>query len=122
MKGGNVDAGFNGEEIAVRYLLLRGYSIERRNYRAGRLEVDIIARDGDCLVFVEVKLRKSAVFGSALESVLPRQLENIRNAARGYIQDRGGSAGRLMLRIDLVAIDLIREEDSMVLNHLKGIT
>ncbi len=51
--------GLRGEEAAVRFLRLRGWRILERNWRMGRYELDIIARDGEDLVFVEVKTRKS---------------------------------------------------------------
>jgi putative endonuclease len=66
--------GTEGEEIAVRYLKRRGYRILERNYRIRLGEIDIIAEQGTDLVFVEVKTRADAQFGSPFESVtLPKQ-------------------------------------------------
>ena len=58
-----------GEDRAARYLRLHGYRIEERNFRCRQGEIDIIARKGEIIAFVEVKQRKSADFGEAREFV-----------------------------------------------------
>ncbi|MBD3178154.1 MAG: YraN family protein [Candidatus Latescibacteria bacterium] len=121
MRGENVDAGGSGEEIAARYLLLSGYRILERNYRAGRLEIDIIAERDRCLVFAEVKMRRSSTFGSALESILPKKLDRIRDAALAYLSEKGFGTEE-EIRIDLIAIDLESDKKRMILNHLQGVT
>jgi putative endonuclease len=94
--------GKTGEEIARSYLEGLGLVILRMNYRFHRAEVDIIAREGDVLVFCEVKLRRTDRYGSPEESVNFRKQEQIRRAAEGYlaehrIRDRA-------CRFDVVAI------------------
>ena len=54
-----VEIGKNGEDLAVEYLVNKGYKILERNWRSGHKEIDIIAMDGDTLVVVEVKCRSS---------------------------------------------------------------
>ena len=63
------DTGSAAEDLAVRYLTDRGLSIVGRNYRCRLGEIDVIARDGDTLVFVEVRLRKNRRFGGASASI-----------------------------------------------------
>ena len=59
----NQDFGKLGEDLAVNYLINKGYQILERNWRSGHKEIDIIALDGDTLVAVEVKTRKSNTYG-----------------------------------------------------------
>lgn len=74
-----------GEKIAARFLKRRGYRILQRNY-VGRVgEIDIIARDGDVLVFVEVKTRTETDFGGPLEAVGPAKRRRIARAAQSYL-------------------------------------
>ena len=70
-----------GEERAVRYLRLHGYTIVERNFRCRQGEIDIIARKRRYLVFVEVKLRKNAEHGAAMEFVTPAKQQRILQTA-----------------------------------------
>jgi putative endonuclease len=115
----SVTAGAIGERIAADYLRLRGYRIVGRNYRAGHLEIDLIAVRTACLAFIEVKTRRSAACGGAVEALRPRKLSNMRKAARRFL------AGKELcydeIRFDLVAIDIDPGRDEMTLQHFKGI-
>lgn len=73
--------GARGEDLAAAYLERRGLSIVERNFRCARGELDIIARDGDTVVFVEVKTRRTAALGSPLEAVTRSKLARIRKLA-----------------------------------------
>ncbi len=64
--------GIAGEEQAIRYLLSRGCSIVAHRFRVGHTEIDLIARQGDLVTFVEVKTRRGKAFGSPLEAVTVR--------------------------------------------------
>jgi len=77
-----------GEEVALRYLLERGYELVERNYRTRYGELDLILRDGDSLVFVEVKLRRGTGFGGPLEAVTTRKQTTIRCLAEQYLSER----------------------------------
>lgn len=118
---GVCDIGASGERIAVEYLKLSGYRILETNFRSGHLEIDLIAERNDCLVFIEVKTRRNDSFGGALESVSNSKLRNIRTAARVYLSSEPRRIGYLEYRFDLVAIDLDRNGDRLVLRHVKGI-
>ena len=70
-----------GESAAARYLIARGYEIEAANYRSRYGEIDIIAKNREFVVFVEVKTRKSGAFARPMESVTRSKLEKIRQTA-----------------------------------------
>ncbi len=74
-----------GEDAACDYLERLGYEIIERNFRMKTGEIDIIARDGDCMVFAEVKTRRSNKFANASEYVDFRKTEHIRTTAMLYI-------------------------------------
>ncbi len=96
--------GVRGERIAARYLRDRGLALEDRNYRARSGEIDLIARDRDQFVFVEVKTRRSAAFGSPEEAVTPRKQNRLVQTAQEYLKER--RLENCEWRIDVVAITL----------------
>ena len=65
------DRGRHAEDVAATFLQQKGLTILERNYQCRYGEIDLIARDGDALVFVEVRMRKSAAFGGAAASITP---------------------------------------------------
>jgi putative endonuclease len=82
--------GRRGEDLAHRYLRSAGLTIVARNYRpGGDSEVDIVARDGDIVVFVEVKSRTSAEFGSPERAIDKEKQKHIVRAARSYTTRAG---------------------------------
>ena len=83
------ERGAAGEESAVRFLQQNGYEIIEKNYYYLRGEIDIVAKDGAVLVFVEVKSRRSTSFGAPEESVTPKKQEKLRRTAEGYVAERG---------------------------------
>ena len=79
-------AGDRGEEAVVRFLKKRGMKIAARNFRCGRHEVDIVAFDGDCAVFVEVKTRsESALVDGYYAAVSKTKRRGIRICANRYL-------------------------------------
>ncbi len=78
-----------GEEMAADWLRKRGMSILANNLRLGRYELDIVARDGDTVVFVEVKTRRDASVIAPELNVNYRKRTHIRRAAQVYIQQHG---------------------------------
>jgi len=95
-------AGGEGELRAASYLASRGLAILARNFRTRLGEIDVIAQDGEVLVFVEVRLRSSGSFGGALESITPHKQRRIRAAANLYLS-RLGRMPRC--RFDVVLIE-----------------
>ena len=78
--------GRKGEELAASALAGKGFMILARNYRQRCGEIDIIARDGGCVVFVEVKTRQSEEFGRPISSVTPAKRRSLSRAAMHYLQ------------------------------------
>ena len=74
-----------GESLAADYLQKRRYTIVAANYRCRLGEIDLIAENRKCLVFVEVKLRKSAKFAQAMEFVDAKKQEKLKQAAMLYL-------------------------------------
>ena len=94
--------GGDAEDRAAALLARHGLAIVDRNYRTRLGEIDLIAREGDCLVFVEVRSRAGDAFGDALESIGPRKVSRIVAAARQYLSN----FVRLPpCRFDVVALD-----------------
>lgn len=94
--------GRRGEEAAVRRLEELGYRIEGRNVRTPSGEIDIVARDGDSLVFVEVKARRSARFGPPKAAVDRRKQRKLWQCAQHYLKSAGRSRQRA--RFDVVSV------------------
>lgn len=95
--------GVLGEEVAARFLERSGYRILARNWRVGRLELDLVARDGDTIVFVEVKARRAGPQSPA-EAVDRRKRARIRRAAARWIAARRELAAEY--RFDVVGVAL----------------
>jgi putative endonuclease len=78
--------GRRGEDLAHRYLQKNGFTVVARNYKPGAdSEIDIVARRGDLVVFVEVKSRMSAEFGSPDRAIDSEKQKHIVRAARAYV-------------------------------------
>jgi putative endonuclease len=105
--------GRRGEDFAHRYLRNIGMTVLARNYRpgGGEAEVDIVARDGDKLVFVEVKSRSSADYGSPDRQIDEAKRRNITRAARSYAARAG--IGWSQVRFDVVSV-LFTEPPSVI--------
>ena len=91
-----------GENLAAHFLKEKGYRIIERNYRYDRGEIDIVAQDGNDLVFVEVKLRETEAFGSPEESITPFKEEQLKKVAEGYLFEH--NLEDQSCRFDVVAI------------------
>lgn len=98
------DTGALGEKLAQDFLKKHGYRILQTNFRCPEGEIDIIARDKDCLVFVEVKARTSLRFGLPEEAIDENKKRKIRLAAARYQQENHQDFASW--RIDVVAIEL----------------
>lgn len=97
-----IATGARNEEVAASYLAARGYHIVERNFKTKLGELDIIARDGSVLVFVEVRSRATDLFGSALDAVNAAKRQKVSRLAEQYLtwrRPRFESA-----RFDVVAI------------------
>jgi putative endonuclease len=95
--------GRSGEKLAVEELERRGYAILDRRYRTRQGEIDIVAQDGDTIVFVEVKARTTGERGSGAEAVTPAKQRQLISMAVDYLTRKRLSERRC--RFDVVAID-----------------
>lgn len=94
--------GREGEDLAARFLMKRGYRILERNYSTSQGEIDLIALDRDQVVFVEVKTRTSEAYGAPELAVNPRKQRRMIKAALGYIKFK--KLHQVPCRFDVVAI------------------
>ncbi|MBN2645467.1 MAG: YraN family protein [Desulfuromonadaceae bacterium] len=103
-----------GEQQAVRYLRRRLYRVLEVNYRSRLGEVDIIARRGSVLAFIEVKTRRQTLFGAAQEAVTLRKQRQILRVAQGYLQQ---SALDLQPRFDVISV--MAEGQRVRIDHIE---
>jgi putative endonuclease len=94
--------GLAGEERAIRYLQSRGWDVVAHRFRVGRVEVDVVARRGQLVAFVEVKVRQGDAFGSPFEAVTGAKRREIVKAARVWV-DRFGRPSDIY-RFDCIAL------------------
>lgn len=116
----NKPAGKLGENLAVKYLQDLGYKILEKNFLIRGGEIDIIARDEDFLVFVEVKARFSHEFGLPQEAITYWKLKALQKSALFYIQKI--SWRNKPYRFDLVAIDFAEDKNKPNIELIKNIT
>jgi putative endonuclease len=94
--------GAEAEALAAEYLHSRGLAIVKRNYRCRGGEIDLIARDGTTLVFVEVRMRSSSAFGGARASITAAKRRRLKFAAGLFLS---GLAREPPCRFDAVLLD-----------------
>ena len=106
------ELGIVGEDLAVDVLAGRGYAILERRYRTGHGEIDIIALDGETLVFVEVRAKATAECGTAAESVTRDKQRRVVRMAAAYLARH--NLVDPQCRFDVVAIDAALSEEPVV--------
>lgn len=107
-----------GESLAAKHLKARGCKILAQNYRAKRGEIDLIVRDGEFIVFVEVKTRRSLQFGLPQEAVTIQKQRQISKVALAYLQ-----AQNLLdtpCRFDVIAIHLSPQLELLKLEQIES--
>ncbi len=100
---GNDTLGKQGEEIAVKFFKKKGYRIIERNYSTVFGEIDIIAKDRDVIVFIEVKTRADKSFGYPFEAVHPRKRKKMKQVALCYMKRL---KREVPARFDVLSIDM----------------
>jgi putative endonuclease len=100
-----IRTGKQGEDIAVAHLRKTGYQIVAQNYRCLYGEVDIIARDGDTIVFIEVKSRKSETFGQPQEAVGLEKQKKLSRISLHYLQQKRLESCNA--RFDVIAVKML---------------
>jgi len=102
-KGNNIEFGRLGEEIACKEIKKKGYDIIEQNYRSRLGEIDIIAKDGDVLVFIEIKTRRSSI-DYAKEAVDRRKKKKLLKLALAYMKTK--RYDNIKARFDVIAISI----------------
>lgn len=108
-----------GEDLAVLYLEKKGYKILDRNVKISYKEIDIVSKKGSKIVFVEVKTRTTSAFGSADESLRRTQIKNLKKALAIYLYKNNYNQNNV--RLDLIAIDVDKNNKSANIKHYKDI-
>ncbi len=100
---GHIRLGRLGEDLAVNELKAKGYKIAERNARIYKREVDVIAMDGDMIVFVEVKSRSTHSHGKPIEAIDKKRQGRLRKAAELYLLQKKMKGASI--RFDVVTVD-----------------
>ena len=108
------DLGKMGEELAVNYLIGKGYEILERNWRNKHKEIDIVAKDGETLVIVEVKTRQSDGFGEPDMAVTRQKQKCLVYAANAYVFSK-----RLDLDIRFDIISIVFNQGNPKIDHIE---
>lgn len=116
-KVGSLPFGRWGEDIASEYLQRKGYQIIEKHFRFHHTEIDLIARDQDYLVFIEVKTRSSAEYGLPEEAITPKKKSHLRRAAEGYLYLN--NLNHIDCRFDVISISF-NPEGTPVIEHIKN--
>lgn len=96
--------GKKGEELAALYLERQGYQILKRNYRLPQGEIDLVAREGNTLAFIEVRTKSTDFYGTPAESISERKKRRLRQLAAQFLAREGAGREIRAFRFDVVAI------------------
>ena len=107
-----------GEQRAVDHLLDEGLVVLERNWRCSDGEIDVIAREDDALVFVEVKTRSSRAFGDPAEAVVPAKAARLRRLAARWLVEHKDQHWPVV-RFDVIAV-IRRGPDGPTVRHVRG--
>lgn len=107
-----------GEDYAVKYLKGKRYEVIGRNVQVGRGEIDIIARKGDLIVFIEVKTRKSDEYVGLADSIDEAKEEALITSCEGYLAKN--NLDHLDFRIDLIGM-VVRNGQVEKFEHVEGV-
>ena len=104
-----------GETAAEGYLAAKGYEILAKNYKSGHNEIDIIAKDGEYIVFIEVKYRRQTNFGRPIEAVSRRKQLNLIACAYAYLAETG--LNDVACRFDVIEVF---GRELLTINHVEN--
>lgn len=108
------ELGKKGEQLAVDFLLKKGYEIIERNYTFQKAEVDIIAKIKDTLAIVEVKTRSTIEFGNPQDFLKPKQIQRLVNAADEFV-----TVNKLDVEVRFDIIAIVKENKEFKIEHLE---
>ncbi|MFB9055164.1 YraN family protein [Mariniflexile ostreae] len=109
------ELGKKGEQLAIDFLLEKGYIIIERNYRFHKAEVDIIAQKENTLAIIEVKTRSTIDFGNPQDFLKPKQIQRLVIAIDDYVIENDLDVD---VRFDIIAI--VRTGNSFEIEHLEN--
>ena len=109
------ELGFWGENLATEYLRGKGYFVFENDWKSGHRDIDIIAKDGDTIVFVEVKTRRNRVFMDPAAAVDYRKLQNLKRAINHYVKFRHIDNA---IRLDIITVVGIPESGTPEIEHI----
>jgi len=118
-KSNNFLLGQKGEEIAAFYLANHGYTIIERNFKKRYGDIDIVAKKGETLIFVEVKTRKTNAYGLPVEAITPWKLRNLLKYVEYYKLVKNLSD--VSMRIDLISVSF-HSKNHPEIKHFQNIT
>ncbi len=118
MTKARLNLGRLGEQLAAEKLQASGYAMVARNYRCPAGEIDLIARQQDDWVFVEVRTRRGRAFGTPEESITLRKRAHLIAAAQNYLQ--ANALDNVAWRIDFVAVELTPRGQLLRVTHLEN--
>ena len=105
-----------GEQLAAQYLESHGYKVLDRNWRCRRGEIDLVAKEGDVLVFVEVKTRRGRDYGTPEEALTRYKVKRLLELGQRYMLER--DLEDVEWRVDLVAVELDRQGNLLRFEHV----
>jgi putative endonuclease len=114
MAAGHLDLGRAGEDAAAEFLAARGFTLLARNWRKDRLELDLVCRDGDAIVFVEVKARGEGALGTGAEALGAGKRSRLAKAAALFLSEQ--NLWREPCRFDVVLVG--RGPEGLSLTHV----
>jgi putative endonuclease len=109
------ELGKKGEQLAVNFLIEKGYDIMERNYRFDRAEVDIIAQKDDILAIIEVKARSTSDFGNPQDFVKPKQIQRLVKAVNEYV-----TVNELDIEVRFDIIGIVKQGKQFKIEHLEN--
>lgn len=109
-----------GEDLAASFLTKKGYKILERNWRCFLGEIDIIAQKDKIWVFCEVKTKSNENFGLPEEMVGSKKQKKLKELAEFYLKEKDLLEKKVIFRIDVVAVDLIKEEIRLIENAVES--
>jgi putative endonuclease len=116
MRANRQDTGKQGEMLAQQFLRDKGYTLIETNFRCRTGEIDLIAKDGDIVVFIEVRTVTSPKFGPAYQSVTYRKQQQVKRVALFYAARH--NLVNTQFRFDVIGITLNRKTGDHQIEHL----
>jgi len=110
--------GAYGERVAARHLVEHGMVVLDRNWRCGLGEIDLVLREGEELVFCEVKTRSGTAYGHPLEAVDDVKADRLVHLASRWMEERGVTAAQV--RFDVVAV-IRSDRGAATVEHVRGL-